>query len=72
MNPKELGIIRATAAGFRRALAELSSEQGDAALASAMNDMADYLAEPLSSELAGYYAAMFLAWQERGCPDLLT
>ena len=72
MNPKELGIIRNTAAGFRRALAELSGDQGDAALAAAVNDFHEYLARPLSAELTGYYAAMFLAWQERGCPDLLS
>lgn len=72
MNPKELSIIRNTAAGFRRALAELSGDHGDAALAAAINDMGDRLDRPLSSELAGYYAAMFLAWQQRGCPDLFT
>ena len=72
MNPKELGIIRNTAAGFRRALSELSGDSGDAALAAAINDLHERLDRPLSSELAGYYAAMFLAWQERGCPDLTT
>lgn len=72
MNPKELGIIRNTAAGFRRALAELSGDQGDAALAAAVNDLCEHLDKPLSSELAGYYAAMYLAWQERGRPDLFT
>ena len=72
MNAKEMGIIRNTAAGFRRALAELSGDSGDAALAAAVNDFYEYLDKPLSSELSGYYAAMFLAWQERGCPDLIT
>ena len=72
MNTKELGIIRNTAAGFRRALNELSGDGGDAALAAAINDLHEHLDRPLSSELAGYYAAMFLAWQEHGCPDLTT
>ena len=72
MNPKELGIIRNTAAGFRRALAALSADDGDAALAAAVNDLAEHLDVPLSSELAGYYAAMLLAWEERGRPDLFA
>ena len=72
MNPKEMSIIRNTAAGFRRALAELSGDNGDIALASAINDFAEYLDRPLSSELAGYYAAMLLAWEERGHPDVFT
>ena len=61
MNPRELGIIRHTAAGFRRALDELSGDHGDAALASAINDLFEHMDCPLSSELAGYYAAMYLA-----------
>ena len=72
MNPKELGIIRNTAKGFKRALAELSSDSSDEALASAINDLYERLEIPLSSELAGYYAAMYYAWTERGCPDLIT
>lgn len=72
MNPKELGIIRATAAGFRRALADLTGDQSDAALAAAINDLCDYLDKPLSSELAGYYAAMLMSWEDQGHPDVLT
>ncbi len=72
MNAKELGMIRNAAAGFRRALAELSGDDGDAALAAAIADLHERLDKPLSGEVVGYYAAMLIAWQERGSPDLLA
>lgn len=72
MNPKELGMIRNAAAGFRRALAELSGADGDAALSAAICDFSEHMAQPLTGELVGYYAAMLIAWQERGCPDVTS
>lgn len=65
MNPKEQSIITATARGIRRALDAMA--QNDAAIYDAvLGDMQEPLSVPLSSELAGYYATMLIAWQERG------
>lgn len=72
MNPKELGIIRKTADGISRALSELSGDDSDRCLSAAICDLYEHLDRPLSSDLAGYYATMYLAWKERGCPDLIT
>lgn len=72
MNQKELNIIRATAKGFAQALEMLRSDYGDHALSEALCQMQEPYPKRLQSVDVGYYAAMYLAWQERGCPDVLT
>lgn len=72
MNQKELNIIRATAQGFAQALDALRSDQGDALLSAALCDLQEPYAKSLRSVDVGYYAAMLLAWQQRGSPDLFT
>lgn len=54
-----------TARGIRRALDTMGKD--DAAVYDAvLGDMQEPMTVPLSSELAGYYAMMLIAWQERG------
>jgi hypothetical protein len=72
MTQKDLNIIQATAKGFSEALDLLSSDYGDAALSEALCRMQEPSPKVLRSREIGYLAAMFLAWKQRGCPDLLT
>ena len=72
MNQKELNIIHATAKGFAQALEMLRSDYGDHALSEALCQMQEPCPKPLRSVDVGYYAAMHLAWQERGSPDVFT
>lgn len=72
VNNKELAIIGRTADGIRRALAELDGPEAERHLAEAMEATTERLDVPLTSELAGYYAAMYVAWLRRGRPDYWT
>lgn len=72
MTQKDLNIIRSTAKGFSEALDLLSSDYGDAALSEALCQLQEPGPKVLRSRDIGYLAAMYLAWQQRGCPDLLT
>lgn len=72
MTQKDLNIIHATAKGFAQALEMLRSDYGDHALSDALCQMQEPGPRVLRSADIGYYAAMFLAWQERGRPDVFT
>ena len=72
MTQKDLNIIHATAKGFSEALDLLSSDYGDVALSEALCRMQEPGPKVLRSREIGYLAAMYLAWQQRGRPDVFT
>lgn len=72
MTPRELYFIRSAATGFRAALADLAGDDGDRILAEAMAAFHEPYDKPLSNRDIAYYAAMLIAWQDRGSPDLLA
>jgi len=72
MTPRELYFIRSAAAGFRAALADLAGDDGDRTLADAMAAMHEPYTKPLSNRDIAYYAAMLMAWQDRGSPEIWT
>ena len=72
MGTNNLGRIQRTASGFRAALADLSREDGDWKLSAAMQTIHDLGDKPISTKDAAYLAAMLMAWQDRGCPDVFA
>lgn len=72
MTPRELAFIREAAKGFRAALSDLSSDDGDRKLSEAMQQLHEPYDKPLSNRDVAYFAAMLMAWQDRGSPDLLA
>jgi hypothetical protein len=72
MGANNLGRIHSAAAGFRAALADLSGSDGDQKLAEAMQGLYDLGDKRISIEEAAYLAAMLMAWQDRGSPDVFT
>lgn len=72
MTPRELAFIREAALGFRTALAELSGDDGDQLLAEALAAMHEPYDKPLTNRDIAYYAAMLMAWQDRGSPEIWT
>lgn len=72
MTPRELYFIRSAAAGFRAALADLAGDDGDRILAEAMAALQEPYTKPLSNRDITYYAAMLVAWQDRGSPEIWT
>lgn len=70
MTPRELAFIREAAKGFRAALADLSGDDGDRKLVSAMEALHDPYDKPLSNRDISYYAAMLMAWQDRGSSEI--
>lgn len=67
-----MGRIQRTVSGFRAALADLSGDDGDQKLAAAMQAIHDLGDKPISTRDAAYYAAMLMAWQDRGSPDVFA
>ncbi len=72
MTARELAFIREAARGFRAALADLAGDDGDRLLAEAMAALQEPYDKPLSNRDIAYYAAMLMAWQDRGSPELWT
>ena len=72
MTPRELYFIRSAADGFRAALADLAGDDGDQILAEAMAALQEPYTKPLSNRDIAYYAAMLVAWQDRGSPEIWT
>lgn len=70
MTPRELAFIRQAAAGFRAALADLAGDNGDLKLAEAMQLLQEPYNKPLSNRDIAYFAAMLMAWQDRGSPEI--
>lgn len=70
MNPREPYFIRSAAAGFRAALADLAGDDADRTLAKAMATIHEPYDKPLSTRDFAYYAAMLMAWQDRGSPEI--
>ena len=70
MTPREMAFIREAARGFRAALADLSCDDGDQKLVSAMEALHEPCDKPLTNRDIAYYAAMLMAWQDRGSPDI--
>lgn len=72
MNQRHLNMIQAIQDGIEQARKELSGPAADKVIEAAWEDiMSD---EPRSMGLAttAYYAAMFIAWKDRGRPDYFT
>ena len=70
MTPRELYFIKSAATGFRAALADLAGDDGDRILAEAMAALHEPYTKPLSNRDIAYYAAMLVAWQDRGSPEI--
>lgn len=70
MTPRELAFIREAAKGFRAALADLTGDDGDRLLTEAMQQLHEPYDKPLSNRDIAYYAAMLMAWQDRGSPEI--
>ena len=70
LNSSNLYRIQNTAVGFRTALADLVSDDGDRKMAEAMQQLHEHDTRRLSSREVGYLAAMFIAWQDRGSPEI--
>lgn len=72
MNQRQLNMIQAIQDGIEQARKDLSGPAADKVIEAAWEDiMSD---EPRSMGLAttAYYAAMFIAWKDRGRPDYFT
>lgn len=72
MTPRELAFIRECAEGFRAALAALTAADGDTKLAEAIQQLQEPWPGPLRNRDIGYLAAMLMAWQDRGSPEIWT
>lgn len=72
MNSSSLYRIQKTAEGFRAALADLSGDDGDWKLAEALQQLHEHDNRRLPSREVGYLAAMLMAWQDRGSPEIWT
>lgn len=72
MSVNNLGRIQSAAVGFRTALADLSGNDGERKLAEAMQRLHDLGDKRISIQDAAYLAAMLMAWQDRGSPDVFT
>lgn len=72
MTPRELAFIRESADGFRAALSALTSSEGDSKLAEAMQMLQEPWEGPLHNRDIAYLAAMLIAWQDRGSPEIWT
>ena len=72
MGVNNLGRVQSAAAGFRAALADLSGNDGNQKLAEAMQRLHDLGDQRISIQDAAYLAAMLMAWQDRGSPDVFT
>lgn len=72
VNTSNLYRIQKTAEGFRSALADLSGDDGDQILTETLQQLHEDNNKRLSSREVGYLAAMLMAWQDRGSPEIWT
>ena len=70
MTPRELAFIREAAKGFRAALSDLSGDDGDRKMEAAMEALHEPYDKPMSNKDIAYFAAMLMAWQDRGSPNI--
>lgn len=72
VNTSNLYRIQKTAEGFRSALADLSGDDSERKFAEALQQLHEDSNKRLSSLEVGYLAAMLIAWQDRGSPEIWT
>lgn len=70
MTQRQLNMIQAMEEGIFAARGDLRSPGGDQAMIKAMQEMCDNKPRSIGLAATAYYAAMFMAWKERGCPPL--
>ena len=70
MTQRQLNMIQAIQDGIRLARQELTGPGSDRALSVVLDEFLDDGPRTMSLAAAAYYAAMLMAWQDRGCPDL--
>lgn len=71
MTAREMGFIRAAAAGLRLAQRHLQ-EDPEKYMADSLELMAADFDNHISNHDIAYFAAILVAWEDMGKPDLLT
>lgn len=71
MTAREMGFIKAAARGLRLARKQLAGDPVRA-VALAMESMANPLPDPITNQEIAFYAAMLLAWEDMGKPDMFS
>lgn len=72
MNQRQLNMMQAIEEGITQARDELKGPGSAKAIAAALADIVDDTPRSMGLAATAYYAAMVMAWKERGCPDLLA
>ena len=70
MTQRQLHMIQAIADGLEQARRDLKGLGAAQAIDQAMTDICNDKPVSLGLAATAYYAAMFLAWKDAGCPGL--
>ena len=70
MTQRQLNMIMAIQDGISDALNDLQGPGSNLAIEKAMADLDSSTPMSMGLATAAYYAAIFMAWKERGCPPL--
>ena len=69
MNQRQLNMLQAIQDGLEQARQDLQGPGSDKAIQAALEDICSEEQRSMGLGAAAYYAAMFLAWKDRGRPD---
>ena len=69
MTQRQLNMIQAIQNGMEQARKELDGPGSDKVIRAALEDILSDEQRPMGLAAAAYYAAMFIAWKDRGRPD---
>lgn len=72
MTQRHLNMIQAIQNGLEDARRDLAGPGSDKVIEQAWEDLISDEPRQLGLAAAAYYAALFIAWKDRGCPDYFT